>query len=137
MQSYARSRRLRLLDRCVVAMLPASTADTGSASPATVVHLTSVVNDPNEAASLSDSLYDLLYASFVETTPEVPPLAPGVLAEVTPADFSNYLRRLASTWPAFVAAREACGRGAEDGDDLNGEEDRSATAGASCSRSGL
>ena len=73
-------------------------------------HLTSVVNDPSETASLGDSLasvYELFSSLMEPAAPEVPPLAPGTLAEVTPADFQRYLRSLSTSWPAFVAARQA------------------------------
>ena len=84
----------------------------GGASPGLVMHhLTSVVNDPSDtAASLGDTLYDLVssFSSLLgePAAPEVPPLAPGTLAEVTPADFERYLRTLSASWPAFVAARQ-------------------------------
>jgi hypothetical protein len=72
--------------------------------------LTSVLNDPNV---VDESLWPLVdsLAGFLglatEASSAVPPLAPGVLPEVSAADFAPYLRSLSHTWPAFVAAREA------------------------------
>jgi hypothetical protein len=72
--------------------------------------LTSVLNDPNV---VDESLWPLVdsLAGFLglatEASSAVPPLAPGVLPEVSAADFAPYLRSLLHTWPAFVAAREA------------------------------
>ena len=84
-------------------------------APSPLVHLSAIVNDPTAEGALGDygalvdSIYGL-YSSLVDpATPDAPPpLPPGVLADVTPADFERYLRRLAATWPAFVAARELC-----------------------------
>lgn len=77
----------------------------GGVAVSSLAHLVSVTNDPG-GPSLFDSLTDAL-AYFSEHALGVPPLAPGVLPEVSSADFERYLRSLASTWPAFVAAREA------------------------------
>jgi hypothetical protein len=72
--------------------------------------LTSVLNDPNV---VDESLWPLVdsLAGFLglatEASSAVPPLAPGVLPDVSAADFAPYLRSLSHTWPAFVAAREA------------------------------
>jgi hypothetical protein len=66
----------------------------------------SVLNDPNEAGGMMDALTDV-YSYFTEPTAGVPQLAPGVLPEVSAAHFERYLRSLAGTYPAFVAAREA------------------------------
>ena len=72
-------------------------------------HLQAVLNDralADDWAPLMDTLAGFLGLSS-DGAPVVPPLAPGVLPEVTAADFERYLRSLASSWPAFVAAREA------------------------------
>ena len=74
---------------------PGGDARASSPSPGLVMHhLTSVV-------------YELFSSLMEPAAPEVPPLAPGTLAEVTPADFQRYLRSLSTSWPAFVAARQA------------------------------
>ena len=75
-------------------------------------HLTSIMNDPNDAGSLA-ALWPFggaLAAAMgmsTEETPIVPPLAPGVLPEVFPSDFERYLRALQGTYPRFVASRES------------------------------
>lgn len=72
--------------------------------PVPAFHLTSVLNDPAESEW---DFYSLLGALSGSDPQEVPPLAPGRLPEVTAADFTRYLRLLTTSWPAFVAAREA------------------------------
>ena len=70
-------------------------------------HLTSVLNAPDDDAWLSDTLSSVWALATGVDADAPPPLPAGVLPEVTAADFERYLRSLASTWPAFVAAREA------------------------------
>lgn len=70
-------------------------------------HLTSVLNSPDDDAWLSDTLSSVWALATGVDADAPPPLPAGVLPEVTAADFERYLRSLASTWPAFVAAREA------------------------------
>ena len=70
-------------------------------------HLTSVLNAPDDDAWLSDTLSSVWALATGVDADAPPPLPAGVLPEVTAADFERYLRSLASSWPAFVAAREA------------------------------
>jgi hypothetical protein len=88
-------------------------ADAGGVSAAAALgmlgaqHLNAVLNDPNEAAwPLVDSLAGFFGLSSEPST-AVPLLPPGLLPDVSAADFERYLRSLATSWPAFVAAREA------------------------------
>ena len=71
-------------------------------------HLTSVLNAPDDDGWLTDTLSSVWSLATGVDADAPPPLPPGVLPfDVTAADFERYLRSLASTWPAFVAAREA------------------------------
>lgn len=71
----------------------------------TLSTVSAVTNDPSASPSYFDMALDL-YA-YVSEPSGVPPLPPGLLPEVSLADFEHYLRGLATSWPAFVAAREA------------------------------
>ena len=70
-------------------------------------HLTSVLNAPDDDGWLTDALSSVWSLATGVDSDAPPPLPPGTLPEVTAADFERYLRSLATSWPAFVAAREA------------------------------
>ena len=70
-------------------------------------HLTSVLNAPDDDGWLTDALSSVWSLATGVDADAPPALPPGVLPEVTAADFERYLRSLATSWPAFVAAREA------------------------------
>ena len=70
-------------------------------------HLTSVLNAPDDDGWLTDALSSVWSLATGVDADAPPPLPAGVLPDVTAADFERYLRSLAATWPAFVAAREA------------------------------
>lgn len=95
-----------------VAGVVAQVAQGAQLSTAFLAQLASVTNDPSSTPTVFDAVVDLY--SYLSEPSGVPPLPPGVLPEVvTLADFERYLRGLAGSWPAFVAAREGEARAAQ------------------------